>query len=330
MRVSSWISVAVITAAAVVVLPSGCTQDFSRFDSDPEQVCGATEKRCGGGCVAKLDVRYGCGEGCSPCDLANADATCSPEGACIVRLCESGFADCDNDDANGCETSLLSARNCGACGNDCGVAECEAGVCGAVTCPEGRADCDEDASNGCEQSIGVTQHCGACDRACSREHADDVACVAGECVPECDFGYDDCHQPGLDEEDDGCETRTASDVDNCGECGRRCSDLRVAARSCANRVCNSTCTPGFANCTRPTSGQDDGCETSITTTQNCGSCGNVCPMAFTCSQGQCRCSTDASCDNDTPGSAVCMMGRCMCDGMLCNFGQRCGQDGQCG
>jgi hypothetical protein len=51
-----------------------------------------------------------------------------------VSTCATNFADCDHDPNNGCETSLTTENNCGACGRDCTIdgATCSAGLCGIV------------------------------------------------------------------------------------------------------------------------------------------------------------------------------------------------------
>jgi hypothetical protein len=54
-------------------------------------------------------------------------------------LCDLDTTDCDGEPGNGCEANVLSdAKNCGACGHDCGGGECEAGRCRfAVVIPAG-------------------------------------------------------------------------------------------------------------------------------------------------------------------------------------------------
>lgn len=57
--------------------------------------------------------------------------------------CDAGFADCDNDPANGCETALqVDASHCGACGAACESGQvCDGtGTC-AVTCGPGLVNC---------------------------------------------------------------------------------------------------------------------------------------------------------------------------------------------
>jgi hypothetical protein len=45
-------------------------------------------------------------------------------------VCDSGYADCDGNPVNGCETSTdTDASNCGACGKACKVGGCSLGVC---------------------------------------------------------------------------------------------------------------------------------------------------------------------------------------------------------
>lgn len=46
--------------------------------------------------------------------------------------CVGGFADCDNNLTNGCETNLNDSQSCGACGNVCQGAVCFQGACIAV------------------------------------------------------------------------------------------------------------------------------------------------------------------------------------------------------
>jgi hypothetical protein len=69
-----------------------------------------------------------CGFRCSP---ANGVGACSSAG-CTLAACNAGFADCDRDPSDGCETSLRrDARNCGGCGVVCDV---------GTICAEGRCE----------------------------------------------------------------------------------------------------------------------------------------------------------------------------------------------
>ncbi len=72
-----------------------------------------------------------CGRVCSP---ANATPTCLG-GNCYITSCAAGFANCDSNEANGCETDTRSnALHCAACGRICtppsnGTTSCVGGIC---------------------------------------------------------------------------------------------------------------------------------------------------------------------------------------------------------
>lgn len=80
--------------------------------------------------------------GCPTCLLPNAATTCR-SGACAIDRCDVGFGDCNGIVADGCETSLSSSPNCGACGSTCG-----SGVCSLRTCVRQRS-CPVDSERGC-------------------------------------------------------------------------------------------------------------------------------------------------------------------------------------
>lgn len=84
-------------------LENGCEIDLSR-----------DEKNCGQ-----------CGRECS---IANGSAVCS-RGTCMISTCLPGFDNCDESNANGCETDLLtSKKHCGECGAAC-AGTCVEGEC---------------------------------------------------------------------------------------------------------------------------------------------------------------------------------------------------------
>ncbi len=92
----------------------------------------------------------------------------------------------------------------------------------------------------------------------------------GDSAPEaegCPTGYLDC------------STCVPNDVNNCGTCGHDCATLPHVSGgvTCgAGGVCtftNADCSPGWSHCT---STPDDGCETNITASPNCGACGVTC------------------------------------------------------
>src|SRR6201999_4450607 len=95
--------------------------------------------------------------------------------------CPEGFADCNGQRGDGCETAIeKDPASCGACGNSCGQASgvgCVNGKCVVSTCPEGFKDCNATASDGCEMDVRTdSANCGECGRACGNEGAKSAAC----------------------------------------------------------------------------------------------------------------------------------------------------------
>lgn len=105
-----------------------CNAGFGDCDMNPTN-----------GCETPLDTVRNCGR----CNLTCASMRNTPVcagGTCRIGVCAPGFGDCDADPTNGCETSLESERNCGACGLMCPT---RPGGC-AATCVSGdppRCDC---------------------------------------------------------------------------------------------------------------------------------------------------------------------------------------------
>jgi hypothetical protein len=138
--------------------------------------CAPGSKACGDLCVSPEDPFFGCaGPTCARCDLPNATAGCVA-GACAVATCVVGFADCNADPTDGCETDLSAVTSCGACGIVCparkhAATACVAGACTA-TCEPGYGDCNGKPQDGCERNLlNDERNCGACG----------VRCVIGRC-----------------------------------------------------------------------------------------------------------------------------------------------------
>jgi len=93
----------------------------------------------GAAALSYAHVVAGCGsthtdaETCTPsCQIANAQADCGAE--CRIKACVQGYADCNADVEDGCETAILdNPAACGACDNQCGDAACAQGICGAAS-----------------------------------------------------------------------------------------------------------------------------------------------------------------------------------------------------
>jgi hypothetical protein len=237
----------------------------------------------------------GCGVICS-----NANGTTSCSGGVCQPVCSAGFASCDGNATNGCETSTNSVTNCGSCGNVCsaasGTPNCTAGTCGVASCAAGYGDCDNNASDGCEAPLNTNTNCGGCGVTCSLTNAA-ATCASGSCqISTCNTGYADCNG----DPSDGCET-ALNTSSNCGACGSTCTNAN-GTTSCQNGVCKPTCTSGYADCNGIAS---DGCEASLTSVTSCGNCGDQCATA----------NGTPNCVSGTCGVASCSAGYGDCNGL---------------
>jgi len=113
--------------------------------------------------------------------LSHASASSCEAGSCKLA-CEAGYADCDGNIENGCETSLNDINSCGACGNKCDTtntvsAACVAGKC-ELNCFENHDTC------GGTQCVALysDDNCGACGNKCDAQSscADNV-CLQDKC-----------------------------------------------------------------------------------------------------------------------------------------------------
>lgn len=94
-------------------------------DNDASIRPGAIE-RCDGvdnNCNGQVDEK-------SIVTILNGSGSCSA-GKVSVMSCNEGFADCDKDPSNGCETDIYNdSQNCGSCGNECtSLEQCNLGIC---------------------------------------------------------------------------------------------------------------------------------------------------------------------------------------------------------
>ncbi len=203
--------------------------------------------------------------------------------------CPPGYDDCDDDDANGCETPLDTVENCGSCATTCSAAanadpHCENGTC-TLACTGTFRDCDGNANNGCEVDItNDASHCGACNDACPSGGHGTPTCQSSTCGITCTTGWSNCDTSLAN----GCEIDLTTDASNCGTCNNVCPNRANATPTCNGSQCGFTCLTGFANCNNTAS---DGCEVDLNqSTAHCGACSKPCGTAngtADCSGGVC-------------------------------------------
>jgi hypothetical protein len=294
------------------------------------------------------------------CALPHASAKCAenplgnPLANCLVDTCDAGWANCDGNDANGCESSATTdPGSCGGCGQACsainGVPGCDNGVC-AIFCNPGFANCDGNVANGCEVDIwNDISNCGACSSICTTPGSTPV-CTNGSCGHgTCGAGFDDCDG----NPQNGCETNLGSDPAHCGSCGTACSAPPNGSAVCNAGVCGVSCSPGFASCGTSTcydvSGDSNRCGPSCLVCPppvngngvaacSAGACTVICNPPFSaCGNGCYNLGSDNAncggcskpCNNPNGGTATCTSGTCKatCNPPLTACGAICANTG---
>lgn len=238
------------------------------------------------GCESKLDDNNAA---CGSCGVScvNAHGTTGCAAGTCIPVCEAGYADCDSDPNNGCETRTeTDPTRCGGCDVACDTSfqVCAGGTCQVSMCPAGQGDCDGVMSD-CETALaGNLEDCGFCDNVCMVSNGT-PSCVDSSCaIAACDPGFDDCD--GLAAS--GCEASLSNDLAHCGGCAEPCTNQHGTI-SCTGGACVPTCSSGWGSCD---SDPDNGCETQLGTLAHCSGCGNACPNAIAgatavCSAGVC-------------------------------------------
>ncbi len=113
--------------------------------------------------------------------LSHAGASTCGSGSCNL-VCDEGYADCDGNIENGCETSLNDINSCGACGNKCDTtytvsAACVAGKC-ELKCFENLDTC------GGTKCVPLfdDENCGTCGNKCDEKSScDGKVCLQDKC-----------------------------------------------------------------------------------------------------------------------------------------------------
>ncbi len=168
---------------------------------------------------------------------------------------------------------------------------------------------------------------GSCTPCAVASHVQAVCSPSG-CEPQgCEPGYASCD----DDPTTGCETPlgTATDCSICGEvCDAPSGD--VACDPSQLRCAIQNCPAGSGDCNGD---PEDGCEDPLNSPEHCGACSTACPPEFSCTDAggsfKCACSDSAGCNAGSDGE--CVQGLCVCGGgSLCEPGQRCLGNGECG
>jgi hypothetical protein len=96
----------------------------------------------------------------------------------------------------------------------------------------------------------------------------------------CDPGFGDC-----DSDPSDCE-QDLNLVTSCGACNKSCSTANATV-ACESQNCVvKSCTGNFADCVN---GGDDGCESSLSSNEHCGSCERNCAsLGSTCATNKCN------------------------------------------
>jgi hypothetical protein len=314
-----------------------CTVECANGYADCD---GRSDNGCEANITSAADSCGGCG---ASCQNLHGGRSCS-SGLC-APTCSQGFADCDGEPDNGCESDLSRPISCGDCATSCsnehGTTVCNNGKC-LPSCAGNFADCDGEAKNGCETNLMADPtHCGSCEKACGTTGQ---ICDSGSCAASpCPIGRGECdHDSSVI-----CESDLQTSSDNCGFCGNVCQ-LDHAAVSCRSGSCAiASCAAGYADCDASPS---DGCEVALASTAaHCGSCAVACQNAHgstgcaansctpVCASGFGNCDTDLvnGCETDLGTISNCGMcghscpavsgGTALCNAGVC--GSRCNLNG---
>ncbi len=155
-------------------VPDAVTGDSGRDDggATDASACPTGMVLCDGACtpLGTLTDCLDCGDACTlvPGGDSSRMNVCTGTGCDVA--CRVGYADCDGDLSNGCE-SLHSQQYCGSCTMSCRSGDCSTGTC---RCGEGLTYCD----GACVDTATSALHCRYCGNPCGAGES----CVDSGCV----------------------------------------------------------------------------------------------------------------------------------------------------
>ena len=157
--------------------------------------CTGAELDCSGVCTAQGPSNCGsCGHSCASLPHVADTATCSAKGTCSFTNadCAPGWTHCTSNPDDGCETSIGSSPNCGACGVTCSGATSQCDGVGCVSsCTAPRATLCGGTT--CVDTTSDPGNCGGCGSACpAGPPSSSPTCGASQCGFACNAGYATC------------------------------------------------------------------------------------------------------------------------------------------
>jgi len=183
--------------------------------------------------------------------------------------------DCDSvvDDGLTCSCTGTMTQPCGLAVGACmmGTQTCSGGSWGLCT---GGVTPVGETCNNVDDDCNATTDDGAAASSCPTRPQTTRSCASGTCGYACTTNYQTCDSSDAGDVS-GCESNLTNDTEHCGNCSNRCTrGTNVADVDCVTSRCFNTCATGFGDCDGSFT---NGCETTVNTVTNCGSCGNNCP-----------------------------------------------------
>jgi hypothetical protein len=302
-----WTKPKVCDGSGTCTTPTPATADCAPY------VCNAQTQSCYSACTTGSECMAGfaCSAG-GECKKADG-VTCQAGGECASGFCADGV--CCNMACDGtCERCNIAGRlgkcdpipqnadydnecnaepavTCGNTGNcngnrgcekwpvttQCSAAQCSGNVSTLPDMCDGNGNCVDAGTKDC-----VPYTCNTLTGLCKVQCANNGDCQTGyACKTQTQQCLKDVGQTCANNSEcasNACCSNvcrdTKTDVNHCGACGTACTNQH-GTTSCSNGACSPTCSPAnqWGNCDGD---PNDGCETQLNSTTNCGACGSPC------------------------------------------------------